>query len=120
MESPMRTLRQIAVFLFLLLLLAAPWQASAASARASKQSTPTVEASPTVLLSWAWYALARLWAKNGCNADPNGLCSPAPVPTIHIKNGCGADPDGRCAPAPVPAIQVDNGCGADPNGRCGF
>lgn len=32
------------------------------------------------------------------------------------KEGCGADPNGRCAPAPLPAPSTDAGCGADPNG----
>jgi hypothetical protein len=92
----MRTLRQLAVVLFLLLLLVAPWQASAASARASRQSPPNVESPQTVLLSWAWEALAKLWAKNGCGLDPHGQCSPAPVPAIQLKNGCDIDPNGKC------------------------
>lgn len=114
----MRTLRQLAVFLFLLLLLTAPWQASAASARASRQSPPNVESLPNALVNWAWEALARVWDKNGCGIDPDGRCATAPAPVIHGKNGCGADPNGRCLPTPVPAIQVDNGCDVDPNGRC--
>jgi hypothetical protein len=114
----MRILRQLTVFLFLLLLLTAPWQASAASARASRQSPPSVASLPTALTSWAWEALARLWDRNGCDIDPNGLRSPASPLVIHGKNGCTADPDGRCAPAPAHA-NLDNGCTADPNGRCG-
>jgi hypothetical protein len=116
----MRTLRQLAVFLFLLLLLAAPWQASAASARASRQSSPNVESLPTALVSWPWEALARLWHKNGCDVDPNGQCSPAPAPVIHNKNGCRIDPNGQCLSTPAPAGQGKNGCDIDPDGRCGF
>lgn len=92
----MRTLRPLAVLLFLLLLLTAPWQASAASARASRQSPPNVESLPTALVTWAWDALERLWTKNGCGADPNGRCSSAPAPSIHAKNGCVIDPNGGC------------------------
>jgi hypothetical protein len=114
----MRTLRHLAVFLFLLLLLAAPWQASATSAPGPRQSPPTLEAAPTVLLRWAWEALTRLWYKNGCTADPNGRCSSMPAPVPHNKNGCRIDPNGQCLPTPVPAIQGKNGCVIDPNGGC--
>jgi hypothetical protein len=115
----MRTLRPLAVFLFLLLLLAAPWQASAARARAPKQSPPNVESLPTALVSWVWEALARLWDTNGCGMDPDGRCAPSPALVIHAKNSCGIDPHGQCSPAPAPVTQPENGCGADPNGRCG-
>lgn len=112
----MRTLRQLAVFLFLLLLLTAPWQASAASARASRQSPPNVASLPTALVNWAWEALARVWAKNGCGIDPDGRSAPAP---FQAKNGCRIDPDGRCLATPAPLDHPENGCTADPNGRCG-
>jgi hypothetical protein len=115
----MRTLRQLTVFLFLLLLLTAPWQASAAGARASRQSPPNVESLSTALVSWAWEALARLWNKNGCGIDPDGRCALEPAPSIHAKNGCRIDPDGRCLVTPDPLARPENGCTADPNGRCG-
>lgn len=32
------------------------------------------------------------------------------------KEGCGADPNGRCTPAPQPQPETDAGCGMDPWG----
>jgi hypothetical protein len=93
----MRTLRQLVLFVLIVAPLITPWEASAAGARPTRQSSPQIQTFAADLLGRAWDALARLWT----------------------KNGCGADPDGRCAPAPTSVIQVDNGCVADPNGRCG-
>lgn len=93
----MLTHRKVTVFLFVLLLLTAPWEASAARIGAPRHSPQDVEAPLPALLSRTWVALTRLWAKNGCGADPDGRCSPTPAPAPSIENGCGADPNGRCA-----------------------
>jgi hypothetical protein len=61
-----------------------------------------------------WSFLTSLWAKNGCQVDPNGRCLPGPRHAAN--NGCSADPDGRCLARPSHA--TDNGCSADPNGHC--
>jgi len=64
--------------------------------------------SPSDLLDTFWPRLDIFWhAKEGCGADPNGRCVPAPQP--QQKEGCGMDPSGRCVPKA--------GCGADPNGQ---
>jgi hypothetical protein len=62
------------------------------------------------LLDRAWALLTSVWAKTGCNIDPNGRCT---------KEGCNIDPNGRCAPAPVPVNRMDTGCNIDPDSRCG-
>jgi len=115
----MRTLRRIAVASFLLYLVAAPGGAFAAGARGARHSPRSAEGPVTTLLLQAWDALSRLWTKNGCGADPDGRCAPAPTSTSTLDNGCSVDPSGRCAPAPTSTSTLDNGCGADPSGHCG-
>ena len=64
-----------------------------------------------------WNFLTSLWAKNGCEVDPNGRCLAAQVGG---KNGCQVDPSGNCLPGTGPArLGEENGCQVDPNGRCG-
>jgi hypothetical protein len=52
------------------------------------------------LLGRAWNLLVVIWAKVGCNIDPNGRCKTSQV------SGDGLKPP------------VDTGCNIDPNGRC--
>lgn len=73
--------------------------------------------------------------KEGCGADPNGLChagtgqTPTAAPPIlstpsRPKEGCSADPSGLLchagtgqAPTARPPV-LNEGCGADPSGQC--
>jgi hypothetical protein len=77
-----------------------------------------------------WSVLVGLWTKNGCSADPSGIC----LPTAPAKNGCSLDPNGRCLPTKnggqadpnglclsgpcATTMTTKNGCEIDPNGRC--
>ena len=85
--------------------------------------------SPMESFSGFWRVLAGFWTKNGCSADPSGIC----LPTTPTKNGCSLDPDGRCLPTKnggqadpnglclsgqCSAMTLDNGCQMDPDGRC--
>jgi hypothetical protein len=62
--------------------------------------TISLFAGQTSLLRAVWNYLSSTWngatAEEGCGADPNGLCNPAPKVTT--DEGCGADPNGRCNP----------------------
>jgi len=84
--------------------------ASAAGHRTARVALRT----PQDVLAPLWSFLGRLWAKEGCGLDPNGVCTTSPVTT---DVGCGLDPSGACNPA-SPLENVDAGCGLDPNGRC--
>lgn len=48
------------------------------------------------LLDTFWSFLSTIWSEStpdeGCGADPDGRCTPAPQP--RPSEGCGADPDG--------------------------
>lgn len=76
--------------------------------------------------------VASWWSKAGCEVDPFGRCSDAPVVKngcrldpygrcvdTSIKAGCRADPFGRCVDELTTAPTTENGCGMDPYGRCG-
>lgn len=93
----MRTLRRTCVVLFFLYLIVAPGGTFAASPRGVRQSSPQrIESPLTTLLLQAWETVARLWTKNGCGADSDGRCAPAPASTSNVDNGCGVDPNGHC------------------------
>lgn len=54
-------------------------------------------------------------SKEGCGADPYGLCSPARQTTAEA--GCGAGRSGQCITRSVsPAAEPEAGCGMDPYG----
>ena len=89
----------------------------------------TAASNPLESFSGFWRVLASFWTKNGCSADPSGIC----LPTTPTKNGCEIDPNGRCLPTKnggqadpnglclsgqCPTMTLDNGCSADPNGSC--
>jgi hypothetical protein len=114
----MPTLRRLAVLLFLITLLAAPWTASAAGPRAERHSRSAKAEPVSTILSRAWTLLAEIWSKEGCGIDPSGRCIPTPAPTSHSDIGCGIDLNGRCVPSPVSVNRVDTGCNIDPDGRC--
>lgn len=84
---------------------------------AAPLATPSAFAnSPSAAIPF-WSFLTSLWAKNGCQVDPDGRCAPGLTSVLPgRKNGCQVDPNGRCLPHPSHA--ADNGCSADPNGRC--
>lgn len=77
--------------------------------------TAVTASAPLDLFGRLWSFLSSFWSKNGCGADPDGLCTSTPTPTS--ENGCGIDPSGLCTSTPTPTS--DNGCGIDPNGHCG-
>jgi len=78
--------------------------------------TASLAAAPSGFFDRLWSMLSALWGepqtKEGCTADPNGLCNPSPRP--QSEAGCTADPSGLCNPQP----QIEAGCGADPSGQC--
>jgi hypothetical protein len=51
---------------------------------------------PWNLFSQIWELFMSTWSKNGCSADPNGLCVNRQDGSYLAKNGCSADPDGHC------------------------
>jgi hypothetical protein len=52
---------------------------------------------PSELFAGAWRLLSRIWSKEGCMIDPNGICVPEPsAGTTTSDNGCGLDPHGGC------------------------
>jgi hypothetical protein len=74
----------------------------AAAALAASLAVP----SPAGPFERLWSFLATFW----------DVVTDAPAPAPRTKNGCGADPNGLCNPAPQP--QSDAGCGMDPDGGC--
>ena len=66
--------------------------------------TASLAAAPSGFFDRLWSLLSALWG------DPQTVHQP------QTKEGCTADPNGRCNPAPQP--QTEAGCTADPNGLC--
>ena len=84
------------VFAFILAVVLAAPAARAAEPR-SRLETAAGASISWGLLEQAWNILARIWAENGCVADPDGLCQPDPgTSSITSDNGCVIDPNGRC------------------------
>ncbi|MGH7483976.1 MAG: hypothetical protein ACREMY_00045 [bacterium] len=101
------------------LLIAAALATPSAFASSLSVAFPRASGSASVVeerFAGFWSFLTRLWAKNGCEVDPNGRCLPASPQAA--DNGCSADPNGRCLPR-LSQEAGDNGCSADPSGRCG-
>jgi hypothetical protein len=96
-----RTFRRTTILLLLVAVCATPW-VWAAGPRAAESVRPAQALAPARvdLFNQLWNTLRSLWAKSGCNIDPNGRCVSSPVPQ------------------PPPTIQTDEGCNIDPNGRC--
>jgi hypothetical protein len=89
--------RRKTVLLLLVAVLAAPWISAAAQTRPASVSA----SAPLDLFSSAWRFLTRLWTKEGCRIDPNGLCVPQlaqPLPEPRAGEGCRIDPSGACKP----------------------
>ena len=66
--------------------------------------TASLTAAPSAILDRLGSLLSAVWG------DPPAVHQP------QTKEGCGADPSGLCNPSPQP--QSDAGCGADPSGHC--
>jgi len=89
--------RRTTIFLLLAAILAAPLVSSAAPRTEGLQ--PVIAAAPdsSDLLDRALSFLRKVWSKEGCHIDPNGLCSTKPVqPPVQTKEGCNIDPLGHC------------------------
>lgn len=84
---------------------------------AGPRRTAATASAPLDLFGRLWAFLAGFWSKNGCSADPSGLCTSTPTSTPTSENGCSADPDGHCLSNSTPTT-ADNGCGIDPSGQC--
>ena len=89
-----------ALFTFVLgVVLTASWASAAETRR------PSAPRRATHSVTTARDLFTRLWVlgsliKEGCGADPHGLCSPSPGATpasVQWDAGCGADPHGGCA-----------------------
>lgn len=78
------------LLLVLTLIVAAPIQA------AGPAGNPPAESAAKSILTQVWDFLTGVWARSGCDIDPNGRCVPPPSPTIEIDSGCDIDPSGRC------------------------
>jgi hypothetical protein len=80
---------------------------------------------PQDLLAFLWDSITRLWNKEGCTIDPDGLkngCSIDPN-GLHksgasLDNGCTIDPSGHCLSSLKSSAPLENGCTIDPNGLC--
>jgi hypothetical protein len=100
MLSPSR--RKAVLLLLLILALFATSGAWAASSPVRNERPSRVAAyDPASFLGRTWNLLAALWAKEGCQIDPDGRCVPhsapaATVTTTQTDTGCQIDPDGRC------------------------
>jgi hypothetical protein len=70
------------------------------------------------ILTQFWSFVSSIWAKNGCEIDPNGVCVLSPATATSSDNGCGLDPDGHCLTGLSTLQPSENGCGLDPDGRC--
>jgi hypothetical protein len=102
-----RSLRTI-----LVLLLAATLATTAVLADPLRGAQPRRSAvavsDPMDLAARLWSWLARVWGKNGSQADPDGVTT---------KNGHQVDPSGNGSQSPAPVTaNGDNGYQIDPNG----
>ncbi len=89
--------RRTTILLLLAAILAAPLISSAAPRTEDPQ--PVIAAAPDSLdlLDRAWSFLRKVWSKEGCHIDPNGLCSAGTDQSpAQTKEGCDIDPLGRC------------------------
>jgi len=94
--------RNIAVVV-LGLTLAAPC-AWAAEVRSRSESNSARHADSSSQAGWVvfsriWNLLVHAWSKNGCSADPDGLCKTqqrGTDMTASSDNGCSPDPNGQC------------------------
>jgi hypothetical protein len=111
----MNRLSRLAIVLLIAMALTSPSAFANSPSAAVTQWSGVVASVPTERFAGFWSFLPSLWAKNGCEVDPNGRCLSV---RIGGDNGCQVDPDGRCLPRPSQAAG-DNGCSADPKGRCG-
>ena len=85
-------LPKAALLLVLILLVAAPIQAAGTRAAGS----PPIDSAARAIFTQVWEFLTGVWARNGCDIDPNGRCVPRPNPAADLDNGCNIDPNGRC------------------------
>lgn len=110
--------RMTAVLLLLLAaILAAPLAAAAAPRTEGPRLSTATAPDSFDLLDRAWSFLRKVWSKEGCSINPNGLCWQPPAQT---KDSCSINPDGQCKPgtkSPPPA-QTKTSCGIDPSGQC--
>lgn len=93
----MRTFRLFTVFLFLTVLFATSWRASAATWREKRVAPKRTELALPAILSHAWTAIEGVLTKAGCNIDPHGICVSEPAPIHQATAGCNIDPSGRCS-----------------------
>ena len=80
------------LLLALTLLVAAPIQASDIRPFAGLPTDPSARG----ILAQVWDFLTGVWARGGCDIDPDGRCVPRPSPTADLDYGCDIDPSGRC------------------------
>ena len=93
---------RVVLVLLLTAILAAPAAVGAQPRpHAEKRPTDFVVALVSELRVQVWSLLSDFWEKNGCVADPHGVC---------------VSGSGGTTSAP---IQADEGCGLDPHGGCG-
>jgi hypothetical protein len=91
-----RFIRILALFA-LCAVLVAPLAAAAAPLAAGQPSPIHLTVGAGDFFGWLHGALTAFWLKNGCRADPDGLCLlPPPPPNGASDNGCRLDPDGLC------------------------
>ncbi|HEV7503848.1 MAG TPA: hypothetical protein VGS07_02950 [Thermoanaerobaculia bacterium] len=113
----MNRLSRLGIVLLIAVTLATPSAFANSPSAAVPFWSSIVDTVPAESCARFWSFLTSLWAKNGCEVDPNGRCLPGltSVPAGG-KNGCQVDPSGRCLPRP--SYATDNGCEVDPSGRC--
>jgi hypothetical protein len=116
-----RPVHRLIPALALSLVLVAPWAATAQPRNTVVRPAAT-GGFPSQLLAEVWGFVARLWDKEGCGIDPNGLYisgqSAQPTPPAPQEAGCGIDPSGSCLSGLTQPAQGEEGCGIDPNGLC--
>jgi hypothetical protein len=93
--------RRLAALVLVLSILTTPGTWAARPAAKVIGPAKAAEPASATFLGRAWNLLAVIWAREGCNIDPNGRCVPHPptepvVTPLTGESGCNIDPDGRC------------------------
>jgi hypothetical protein len=89
--------RRTTILLLLAAILAVPLVSAAAPRTEAPRPVTAAAPDSLDLLDRAWSFLRKVWSKDSCNIDPNGLCSTKPAQSpAQTKEGCDIDPLGRC------------------------